>query len=225
MEITCNRCHQTVQAENCYCPACGLPQLVYETEGAPGEAEPERWKEAVRDASEVAWKPALRVALLLAVPAGMLCSMVSPLGILGLFWMAVAAAWAVALYMRSQKPAWITLGAGARIGLVTGLLGSWTAAITTGITLFTMRFFFHQGNFFDDFWQNFVGQQIAPQWASMGIDAQTITQTQKWLLSPEGRAGAILSAMLFLTAALLLFAVAGGALGARLMARSRRPEV
>ena len=34
MEITCNRCHQTVQAEDLFCPACGLPQLVYTTESA-----------------------------------------------------------------------------------------------------------------------------------------------------------------------------------------------
>jgi hypothetical protein len=46
-----------------------------------------------------------------------------------------------------------------------------------------------------------------------------------WLLSPEGRAGSMLGFILFLVAALVLFAVGGGALGARLLARSRRPEV
>jgi hypothetical protein len=35
----------------------------------------------------------------------------------------------------------------------------------------------------------------------------------------------MLGAILFLAAALLLFAVAGGALGARILARARRPEV
>jgi hypothetical protein len=138
--------------------------------------------------------------------------------------MAVAAAWAVVLYMRRQSPAWITVGAGARIGLVTGVLGGWTAAATTGITLFAMRFFFHQSKFFDDFWQNLVSQQITQQWTSAGVDAATIALAKTWLLSPEGRAGSMLGAILFLVAALLLFAVAGGALGARLLARTRRPE-
>jgi hypothetical protein len=224
MEIVCNRCHQTIQAEDCYCPACGLPQLVYTADSTPGQTQPERWNEAVRDASTVDWKTALRAALMLAVPAGLLCSMLSPVGIFGLLWMAVAAAWAVVLYMRRQSPAWITVGAGARIGLVTGVLGGWTAAATTGITLFAMRFFFHQSKFFDDFWQNLVSQQMAQQWASAGVDAATITLAKTWLLSPEGRAGSMLGAILFLVAALLLFAVAGGALGARLLARTRRPE-
>ena len=70
MEITCTRCNQTVQAENCYCPVCGLPQLVYTADGSQGQGQPDRWNEAVRDASSVDWKMALRSALMLAIPAG-----------------------------------------------------------------------------------------------------------------------------------------------------------
>jgi hypothetical protein len=54
MEITCTRCHQAVLAENCYCPYCGLPQLVYETEAAAGQALPERLIETVQDARAIA---------------------------------------------------------------------------------------------------------------------------------------------------------------------------
>jgi hypothetical protein len=225
MEITCTRCHQTVQAENCYCSVCGLPQLVYSSDNAEGSGQSDRWHEAVRDAASVEWKPALRFALLLAVPAGLLCSMLSPLSIFGLPLMAAAGAWVVALYMRSQRPAWITIGAGARIGLVTGLLGSWMAAATTGVTLFAMRFWFNQGAFYDGLWQNLVNQQLVQQWTSMGVDAQTIASMKSWLLPPEGRAGWLLAAMMLLSGALLLFAVLGGAIGARLVARKRRPEV
>ncbi len=225
MEITCTRCHQTVQDENCYCPTCGLPRLVYSADGAQGLPQPERGNEPVRDASTVDWKPAIRAAVTLAIPAGLLCSMLSPVSIFGLFLMAMAAAWTVVIYVRSQRPAWITVGAGARIGLVTGLLGSWIAAATTGVTLFVMRFFLHQGKFFDDFWNDFVNQQMVQQWTSMGVDASTISMTRAWLMAPEGRAGSMLSAVLFLSVGLLLFAVGGGALGARLLARSRRPEI
>jgi hypothetical protein len=225
MEITCSRCHQTVQDDNCYCPTCGLPRLVYSDDGAQGLPQPERSNEPVRDASTVDWKPAIRAAVTLAVPAGLLCSMLSPVSIFGLLLMAMAAAWTVVLYVRSQRPAWITVGAGARIGLVTGLMGSWIAAATTGVTLFVMRFFLHQGKFFDDFWNDFVNQQMVQQWTSMGVDASTIAVTRAWLLAPEGRAGSMLSAILLLAAGLLFFAVGGGALGARLLARSRRPEI
>src|SRR6266568_5171214 len=110
MEITCNRCHHTVQAENCYCPKCGLPQLVYSAEDGTPSPQAESWPEAVRDASSIDWKFGMRAALLLAIPAGFLSSDMSPFsGILGMIWVAAAAAWAVVLYLRSQRPAWITI--------------------------------------------------------------------------------------------------------------------
>lgn len=225
MEITCSRCHQTLQEGACYCPSCGLPQLVYTNEDGsePGQAEP--WRGAVRDASSVNWRVALRVSMMMAVPAGLLCSLLSPVSILGLFWMAAAAAWTVMLYVRNQQPAWVTIGAGARIGLVTGVLGGWTAAFASGVTLYAMRFLFHRGQIFDNFWQNIVGQQMSQQWAAMGIDAQTIALARTWLLSPEGRAGWVFCAILMLAVGLLLFAIAGGALGARMLVRRRRPHI
>ncbi len=225
MEITCTRCHQSVQAENCFCPVCGLPQLVYNAEAAAGQGQPERWNEAVRDAASVDWKPAIRSALMLAIPAGLLSSMLSPLSIFGMPLMAATGAWAVILYVRSQRPAWITVGAGARIGLVTGVLGGWIAAASTGLTLFAMRFWFHQGSFYDDLWQNLVNNQMAAQWQSMGVDAQSIAMMKSWLLPPEGRAGWLLAALILLSMALLLFSVAGGAIGARLTAKARRPTI
>jgi len=225
MEITCNRCHQAILAENCYCPACGLPQLVYAADAPPGQTQPERWDGAVQDAGSVDWKPALRAALKLAIPAVLLCSGYPLVGIFGLVWMAVAGAWAVVLYLRSQRPAWITIGAGARIGLVTGLLGAWIAAATMSVLLFAMRFFFHQGKVFDNFWQTQVSEKLAQQWAASGLDAQTILAAKAMLNSPEGRGGMTLSVIVFVVLTLVIFATAGGALGARLMGRTRQPEL
>ena len=150
--------------------------------------------------------------------------MLSPVGIFSLLLIAATSAWVVALYMRSRRPAWITVGAGARIGLVTGVVGGWTAAAMTGISLYAMRYWLHQGNVFDNFWQNLVNQQMSQEWTSMGVDAKTIALAKTWMLSPEGRAGWALFAIAFLMATLLLFAIGGGALGARLLARPRRPE-
>jgi hypothetical protein len=233
MEITCTRCHQAVEADNCYCPTCGLPQLLYAAEAIPGQAPPERWSEAVRDASSVDWKPAIRAALMLAIPAGLLSSAASPMSFLGLFWMASAAVWAVVLYTRSQRPAWITIGAGARIGLVTGLLGGWLAFGASGGALFVERYMLHQSSQIDADWKARVdmSQQMSQQWSSgMGqADAAEMesarVQIQAFMMSPEGHAG--LEAFGFAGNSLLLlfFAVAGGALGARVLARTRRPEV
>src|ERR1700739_1445609 len=146
MEITCNRCHQTVKAEDCFCPSCGLPQLVYTADSTNGQGQAERWTEAVRDASMVDWKPAMRAALLLAVPAGLLSSGLSPVGFFGLIWMAAAAAWGVMLYVRGQRPGWVTTGRGAGTCLVTGLFASWLAFTVGGGALFAERFLLHNGS-------------------------------------------------------------------------------
>jgi hypothetical protein len=225
METTCSRCHQPVLPDNTFCPTCGMPQLVYSAEAVPGQVPAERWNEPIRDASVVEWKRAMRSALIMAIPAGILCSLFSPVSIFGLIWMSVAAALAVSLYLRTQRPAWITVGAGARIGLVTGLLGGWMAAAASGITLFVMRFMLHEGKTLDDTWQTVITDQVVRQWTMAGIDAQSILTYKAWLLSPEGRAGSMLSAVLLLATALVFFAVGGGALGARFQARTRRPSV
>lgn len=234
MELTCTRCHQTVEADNCYCATCGLPQLVYSADPSTGLAQPEHWNEAVRDAASVDWKPALRNALMLAVPAGLLSSVASPMAFMGLFWMAAAAGCTVMLYMRSQRPAWITIGAGARIGLVTGLLGSWLAFGASGGSLFVERFVLHQSSQIDDLYQSSFlepfqqkfQQSISSMEAADAAQAQPQwAQLQTWLISPEGHAGMWAWGFAFNSAFLLFFAIAGGALGARILARTRRPEV
>jgi len=235
METTCTRCHQATDAESCYCPHCGLPQLLYAADSAGGPATPERSSDTVRDAGTIDWRPAIRASLSLAVPAGLLSSALSPVGILGLFWMAGAAAWAVLLYMRSQRPAWITIGAGARIGLVTGLLAAWLAFAISGTALFVQRFVLHQSSQIDAEWKTRVtlSQEMAQEWTSgMGssdtahAEAMALrAQVQAWMMSPWGHAGIETFGVAVNSLFLLFFAAGGGALGARLLARRRRPEV
>ena len=231
MEITCTRCHQTILADNTYCPACGLPQLVCSAEGETGTSVAEHLIEPVRDAGSVDWKAALRVVLMLAVPAGILSSEATPFGLLGMFWMAAAAALAVFLYLRRQRPGWITMGAGARIGLVTGLLGGWLAFAISGSSLYMQRFVFHQADQIDGEWKTALvaSQELTQQWmAGMSTPEMAHAQSAKaqaWMLSPGGHAGWAAFGFACDALFLLFFAVAGGALGARIMARTRRPQV
>ena len=232
MEITCTRCHQAIEAENCFCPKCGLPQLQYSAENVPGQAPAERFTEPIRDAASVDWKRAMPLVLMLAVPAGLLSSGASPMGFLGLFWMSAAAAWAVALYLRSQRPAWITIGAGARIGLVTGLLGAWLAFGVSGSALLVQRVVFHQSSQIDAEWKSRIemSQQMTQGWAMGGgsVDPAQMqavrAQILAFMLSPQGHAGLEAFSFASTSAFLVLFAIAGGALGARLQARARRPQ-
>jgi hypothetical protein len=229
MEITCTRCHQTILAENTYCPACGLPQLVFSAEGGTATSVAERLTEPVRDASSVDWKMALRVVLMLAIPAGILSSVASPFGLFGVFWMAAAASLAVIVYLRRQRLAWITLGAGSRIGVVTGLLGGWVTFGISGSSLYLQRFVFHQADQIDGEWKTAVLGSLSQHQASMAQmttpDLAQVAKWSAWLLSPGGRAGFMAMGLAFYAVFLLFFAVAGGALGARIMARTRRPQV
>ncbi len=228
MEITCSRCHQPVDPESCYCPGCGLPQLVYSSDANSGPAPQEKWVATVSDAGAVEWKPALRAAMLLAIPAGLLSSEASRAGLLGLFWMVAAAAWAVTLYVRGQRPGWITMGAGARIGLVTGLMAAALAFCLTGIALFVERFVFHQAGAMDDQWRAFVDFEInftQQVWSQMGLqDHGQLVVQKNLMLAPEGHAGWIAFNIAAREVFLVMCAAAGGAMGARLLARSRRPQ-
>lgn len=230
METTCSRCHQAMQPDACYCPVCGMPQLVYSAEATLESGQPARWNEAVRDAGSLVWRPALRNAIMLGIPAGVLCSF---LGLSGLLLMVVTGAWVVTLYMRSQRPAWITIGAGARLGLVTGLLAGWLAFAGNGGQLFTQRYLLHQSSEIDRQWKDLVNlnmqttQQISA-WIGPTDPAQAQAmrvQTQTWMLSPEGQAGMMTISFAWVSLLLVLFSTAGGALGARFQARSRRPKI
>lgn len=235
MEVTCQRCHQSLPDGGTFCPSCGLPQLIYTVE-APANAagQPERWTEAARDASMVAWKPALRAALLLAIPAGLLSSSASPLGPLGIFWMMIAASLAVTLYVRSsQGTAWVTTGAGARIGLVTGLVAAWMAFAASGGALFVQRYTLGQGAQMDSAWQSNVtdSQKMSADWQSglSGDDAvkakQMRTWMENWMKSRWGHAGIQAFGYALNGLMLVLFATGGGALGARVSARIRQRRI
>ena len=233
MESSCRRCHSTIQDGVCFCPSCGLPQLVYSNEGDSATAGPESQIGAERDASSIVWSSALKAGLFLAVPAGVLASAVSPIGGLGFLLAAIAAAWAVMLYLRLERPAWITVGAGVRIGLVTGLMAAWLAFAVSGGALFTERFVLHQGAAIDQEWKTRVdaSQQMTQQWMN-GVSDTDAAQAQivrkqvlDFMLSPEGHAGIEVFGLAFNAFFLVCFATGGGALGARWGARARRSQV
>src|SRR5579863_766634 len=198
METPCIRCHQAVPAESCYCPACGLPQLVYSSEDGGATFPADRGVAVVHDPSSIEWRSALRTAAILAVPAGLLSCGFSPVSLLAMIWMGSAAVMAVYLYVGRQNAAGITAGAGARIGLVTGLIGGWMAFGATGVAFFGMRFWFHQGQAFDQMWQAMVNQSLEQQVQSVSADVQALNAFRNLLLAPEGRAGLMLTGMLIL---------------------------
>jgi hypothetical protein len=232
--MTCQRCHETVREADRYCPSCGLPQLVYiaaetpamplEDGDAPGSGE------LVGLGNGIAWRPALQTAALLAIPAGLLSASLSP--VLALVWIMGAAAWAVGLYAKRLRTGEVSMGNGARIGLVTGLFTAWLWFGANGVALWVTRFLRHQGGQIDSEWVNAVqtafehNQQVVAQAGMSGAQASQFLQATQWaqglMLSPEGRAGCALAGLLVLAAILLLFATIGGAVGARFLTPTRR---
>jgi hypothetical protein len=235
LDTTCQRCHETLRDSDRYCPSCGLPQLTFiEPEGTVAALSSdldESGGAGFGSSSGIAWRPALRAAALLAIPAGLLSASLSPT--LTLFWVMGASAWAVSLYARRTRLGSPTAGTGARIGLITGVFAGWLAVAANGVALWITRFVNHKGPQFDSEWTGAVDQAItrnqqiiAQAGASAAQAAQMIQMSQNlrsFMLSPEGRAGFALAGVLALAAFLLLFATLGGVLGAR-FAVPRRPK-
>ena len=147
-------------------------------------------------AGGIAWRPALKAAAMLAVPAGILCSGLTPLGqSLGLLWILGASIWAVNLYMKRVRPGRLSMGAGARIGLATGLFASWLTLSVNGVALWVARFVMHQGGQMDSLWATEVqnslqlSQQMVSQMGLTAAQAAQSTQLSRtWMLSAEGQA-------------------------------------
>jgi hypothetical protein len=227
MEVNCQRCQAPIDPESSYCSACGLPQLVYSSDETPGPISQQPWHEGGDDAGEIVWRPALRIAFLISIPTGIACSMVSPLGNYGLLWMAVAAAWVVALYVRRVQPPWITAGAGVRIGLVAGIFSAWFAFCISSVALLAQRYVFHQGAEIDADFKYAVDQsqkslftwvpQVNPDPTSLNHAQDMVA----WMRSAEGQAGLELLNLTIVCCILMLFAMLGGVIGARLSARAR----
>jgi hypothetical protein len=237
LEIICQRCHETLRDADRYCPACGLPQLIYiaaETPAIPLGSEVAPGTPDVGAFGDgIVWRPALQVALLLALPAALLGSGWIP--VLAVAWIMGAAPWAVGLYARRVQARTISMGTGARIGLVTGLFTALLACGTNGMAFWVNRFVLHQSGQFDAFWVSMVQQNFerTQQWGVQaglsGAQAAEWMQNAQWFraleLSPEGKAGLVLAALLCLVAIVLLVAAIGGAVGARFMAPTRRTSL
>jgi hypothetical protein len=90
--------------------------------------------------------------------------------------------------------------------------------------------FLKQGGQIDSSWREFVekDQQLSQQWLkqmSVPTEAAQLNAQRDWMLSPEGHAGFQTMGLVWDCGLLVLFAAAGGALGARMVARRRRADL
>jgi hypothetical protein len=221
MEQACHRCGTTLNESDPFCPRCGAPQLRYEAgeEGIPSSNAAPAQRFAMRNPHAVAWRDAILAAALIAFPAGLLSSLLG----LEALWVIAGGMVTISLYRR-RTATLPTSRLGWRIGAVLGLFAAVVAAAINGISLLLQRYAFHQGATLDRHFHD-LGQQITDQLVRSNPDAASVIPgfIHFWL-TPDGAAAMVLINSAGMTIAMLLFAAAGGALGARLTHKSAQPS-
>lgn len=216
MELVCHRCSATIEPEAYYCQQCGAPQLRYVqqediaasagsgTDGIPRHAGTEH-------PGAIHWKLTIQIAVLVAIGVGLLSTLLAAGSVL---WVAVGAVVVIGIYHRRQPQTLLGPRVGARIGALVGLLAASVAIAGNAVFLVIQRYAMHQGNTIDGQLTSIV-KQAAEHAAAMDPQAPVQTFVNFWL-SAEGRTGLILLTMGFLSVLILLFAIAGGVLGAQI---------
>jgi len=217
MGQACHRCGAAINESDPFCPHCGAPQLRYEEpeEPVPSANAPPTQRLTARNPNAVSWRDAILSAAILSIPAGLLSSL---LGFEAL-WVLAGGMVAITLYRRrtgmlpSGKIGW-------RIGILLGLFATAVATAFEGISLLVKRYIFHQGAALDqrfhDLAQLYVGQvtRSDPEAASV------LPGFIHFWLTPNGTAAMVLINAAGMAISILLFAAAGGALGARFTAKT-----
>jgi hypothetical protein len=129
MQIACHRCGAMLDEGTAFCPACGAPQIRVSPEqatppmppGTPGDLQPPAMPVALEGPVAIDWKRAMP-AILGAAAIGAVPSWLPIISLGCCLWLTGAGALAVLFYSkRTAGSGIITVGAGARLGAVTGL--------------------------------------------------------------------------------------------------------
>lgn len=225
MGLACYRCGATLDSEAAYCHECGAPQVRYSTQASEDASAavptgPRSHFEAAERASAVHWRLATRIALVVATAVGLLSAFLAAGSVL---WVAAGAVAVLGIYRRKRPQALLNSRIGARIGVLVGMIAASVALAGNAVLLVIQRFGLHQGNQIDVQLDTIV-RQAAEHATSMDPQAPVATFTSFWL-SAEGKSGLILLTMAFLSVLIVLFAVAGGVLGAQLYRSPRDGKV
>lgn len=223
MEPTCHRCSATLEPDAYYCPTCGAPQLRFVApEEEPASSPETRTTHPAKAAgiepgTGVQWKLVIPLAGSIAIAAGILSTLLAAGSVL---WVTAAAVFVIGMYHRRRPASFIGRRTGARIGALVGLFAAFISLAGNAVFLLIQRYGMHQGNLIDNQLTGIV-KQAAARAAAMDPQAPVISFTNFWL-SAEGRIGLILLTMGFLAGLIILFAIAGGVLGAQIYRSPRR---
>lgn len=172
-----------------------------------------------RDPGVVLWKDAIASAVLVAIPVGILSSLLD----FGALWVIGGGIATVSIYRRRTglPPASRT---GWRIGGLLGILAAFTSTAVDSLTLIFQRYVLHNGAVIDQRF-HLVAQQLTEQVNRSNPEAATVIPwfVHFWL-SPDGTAAIVLMGAGLSAVSMLLFSAAGGAIGARIASLGNRAE-
>lgn len=226
MGHVCHRCSAQVPPGALYCSECGAPQLQFVASEEVADAvatssgDGQRRALGIEHRGVIYWKTAIRIALVAALVAGLLSSVLAAASVL---WVVVAGVLAMAAYRRRLPYAVLAPRVGARIGALFGLMAAAIAVAGNAVFLVIQRYGLHQGAEIDHQLTTIV-TQAAARAGAMDPEAPVAMFTNFWL-SPQGRVGLILLTMGFLAALIIVFAIVGGVLGAQIFRTNREAQI
>jgi hypothetical protein len=211
VEYPCHQCGAAVEQGTAFCPQCRAPQIrvaVPEAVSLSGTTSdsplPPYFASALTNRIE--WSQALPATALAGLIAAVL--MMTPLAGFGLG-MLIGGSMSVVFYRRRIPMAHVTPGMGARLGMVTGILGGsiFAALLSIGTMLFHA-------------WDTIRGKliEVVEQTAARNPDPQA-QQAMEFFKSPEGIVLLLTTALIGTLIAFVIFSGLGGALGAALLRR------
>ncbi|MBB6146888.1 drug/metabolite transporter (DMT)-like permease [Silvibacterium bohemicum] len=219
MDSICHRCGTAINSSELFCPHCGAPQLRYEPSDEVTQAGPLSSQSIGRDPSTVLWKDVIASAVLVAIPVGVLTSLLD----FGALWVIGGGIATVSIYRRrtGRPPA---SGTGWRIGALLGVMAAFASTAFDGLTLVVQRYWLHDGGVIDGRFHQ-VGQQLTEQLSRSNPEAAAVMPwfVHFWL-TPDGAAAIALMGAVGSAIAMLLFSAAGGAIGARIASLGNRAE-
>ena len=225
MDPVCHRCGTALNSpDELFCPHCGAPQLRYEPGDEPMPAvttSQTSGRNVELFSSKAAILSALMVAVLVAIPMGLISSIYD----FSLLWVVGGGIGSVVLYRR-RVGTLPTGRIGWRIGGLAGLLAAFTSLGLYSLRSVIQRYVLHNKQ--PELQVRALAQQFA---AAVNQANHSNPQTadaavllNRFWLSPDGAAAMVLLIAAMFTFSVVLFAAAGGALGARIVSWGKRPQ-
>jgi hypothetical protein len=167
----------------------------------------------------VQWRDAILAALTIALPVGLLSSLLD----FSSLWGISGGIAAISLYRRRTGfPA--SGRAGWRIGSLLGLLAAFVSTVADGITLLFRRYVLHDGGAIDQHFHSLTQQFVEQMNHSNPEGAAVMPGFIHFWVTPDGVAAMMLMWAMSSAISMILFSAAGGTIGARITTFGSRPQ-